>query len=72
MDIPTTFQSAGPFNIGGPEIVILAAVFKFVAIFFLVRLFIKTLPKIAKAFGEGLAKTNRQNNVVIPSHSDSV
>jgi|HubBroStandDraft_2_1064218.scaffolds.fasta_scaffold2112254_1 sec-independent protein translocase protein TatA len=47
MQIPTTFQTAGPFNLGGGEIVVIAVVF-------LVLFGGKKLPEMAKGLGEGI------------------
>jgi sec-independent protein translocase protein TatA len=47
MHIPTTFQTAGPFNLGGGEIVVIAVVF-------LVLFGGKKLPEMAKGLGEGI------------------
>jgi sec-independent protein translocase protein TatA len=47
MQIPQTFQTAGPFNLGGGEIVIIALVF-------LVLFGGKKLPEMAKGLGEGI------------------
>ena len=47
MHIPTTFQTAGPFNLGGVEIVLIAVVF-------LVLFGGKKLPEMAKGLGEGI------------------
>ena len=47
MQIPQTFQTAGPFNLGGGEIVIIAIVF-------LVLFGGKKLPEMAKGLGEGI------------------
>jgi hypothetical protein len=49
MQIPTTFQTAGPFNLGGGEIVVIAVVFGAVAVLWLA-------PRIARAFGEGIGR----------------
>lgn len=47
MHIPSTFQTAGPFNLGGGEIVVIAVVF-------LVLFGGKKLPEMAKGLGEGI------------------
>ena len=47
MQIPTSFQTAGPFNLGGGEIVVIAVVF-------LVLFGGKKLPEMAKGLGEGI------------------
>jgi sec-independent protein translocase protein TatA len=47
MQIPTTFQTAGPFNLGGGELVVIAVVF-------LVLFGGKKLPEMAKGLGEGI------------------
>ena len=47
MQIPTNFQTAGPFNLGGGEIVVIAVVF-------LVLFGGKKLPEMAKGLGEGI------------------
>ena len=47
MQIPTSFQTAGPFNLGGGEIVIIAIVF-------LVLFGGKKLPEMAKGLGQGI------------------
>ena len=47
MHIPTTFQTAGPFNLGGGEIVVIAVVF-------LVLFGGKKLPEMAKGLGQGI------------------
>jgi sec-independent protein translocase protein TatA len=47
MQIPTTFQTAGPFNLGGGEILVIAIVF-------LVLFGGKKLPEMAKGLGEGI------------------
>jgi hypothetical protein len=53
MHIPTNFQTAGPFNLGGGEIVEL----------FMVALFVAAVwwlpPRIARASGEGLRGDKR-------------
>ena len=47
MQIPQSFQTAGPFNLGGGEIVVIAVVF-------LVLFGGKKLPEMAKGLGEGI------------------
>ena len=47
MQIPTSFRTAGPFNLGGGEIVVIAVVF-------LVLFGGKKLPEMAKGLGEGI------------------
>jgi len=47
MQIPTTFQTAGPFNLGGGELAVIAVVF-------LVLFGGKKLPEMAKGLGEGI------------------
>lgn len=47
MQIPTSFQTAGPFNLGGGEIVVIAVVF-------LILFGGKKLPEMAKGLGEGI------------------
>jgi sec-independent protein translocase protein TatA len=47
MQIPQSFQTAGPFNLGGGEIVVIALVF-------LVLFGGKKLPEMAKGLGEGI------------------
>ena len=47
MQIPQSFQTAGPFNLGGGEIVVIAIVF-------LVLFGGKKLPEMAKGLGEGI------------------
>ena len=47
MQIPTSFQTAGPFNLGGGEIVVIAVVF-------LVLFGGKKLPEMAKGLGQGI------------------
>lgn len=47
MQIPHSFQTAGPFNLGGGEIVVIALVF-------LVLFGGKKLPEMAKGLGEGI------------------
>jgi len=45
MQIPQNFQTAGPFGLGGPEVI---------AIVFLVLFGGKKLPEMAKGLGEGI------------------
>lgn len=47
MQIPHSFQTAGPFNLGGGEIVVIAVVF-------LVLFGGKKLPEMAKGLGQGI------------------
>ncbi len=47
MQIPQNFQTAGPFGLGGPEIVVIAVVF-------LVLFGGKKLPEMAKGLGQGI------------------
>lgn len=47
MQIPTSFQTAGPFNLGGGEILVIAIVF-------LVLFGGKKLPEMAKGLGQGI------------------
>jgi sec-independent protein translocase protein TatA len=47
MQIPQSFQTAGPFNLGGGEIVVIAVVF-------LVLFGGKKLPEMAKGLGQGI------------------
>ena len=50
MPIPTTFQTAGPFNLGGGEIVVL-----FTGLFWALVAF-WLIPRIVRAFGEGIGQ----------------
>jgi sec-independent protein translocase protein TatA len=47
MHIPQSFQTAGPFNLGGGELAVIAVVF-------LVLFGGKKLPEMAKGLGEGI------------------
>lgn len=50
MQIPTTFQTAGPFNLGGGEITVL-----FTGLFWVLVIF-WVLPRIVRTFGEGIGR----------------
>ncbi len=47
MQIPTTLHAAGPFGLGGPEVLVIAVVF-------LVLFGGKKLPEMAKGLGQGI------------------
>jgi sec-independent protein translocase protein TatA len=61
MQIPQSFQTAGPFNLGGGEIVVIAVVF-------LVLFGGKKLPEMAKGLGEGIR--NFKQAVKEPTEED--